>query len=571
MSNQVSGSLITRNYKDFRGVDFSNKEVNIVRSPDSLNMWKNYKNNLGKCIETRPDMELLQTFSNTVFGLFFYKVGDIEQMIVHCGTQLLDVVKGETKVLKEDGMNPRRSYSFVYNNILYIKDGINYLEYDGETLQEVVGYIPTTSISRNPSGGGSVYEDVNLLTSFRKNKFCADGKATKYYLDTKDIDSDYQPIVLVDGEQVTDFEVDFIGDNVGSFIEFKTAPAEPLTTGQDNVTITFKKTVAGHRDRINKCTLLSVFDNRVFFSGNENYPNAIFHSALNDPRYCSDLDFYNEGQDNAGVRSMVAGNNALWVFKEPSQANTTVFYHVPSIDSDYGKVYPSSHSSVSTGCVATGINFNDDIVFFSDRGMEAIGGDITTEQVLAHRSSLVDNRMLNESNYKNMILEEWEGYLLVIIDNKVYLADSRSMFAIENHYEYEWFYWELDKKITCTQVKDGVLFLCTENGIYTLTKEGEIESYWTTPLDEFNYPHYQKTTNKRGCVTDITGESVSVSVKIDNEPFEDIVTHENITNYVVNRIKKKKWKAIQLKFTSNKPFSLYSSTLEAYVGSYVKR
>ncbi len=569
--SSTSGSLITRNYKDFRGVDFSNKEVSIVRSPDSLNMWKNYKNNLGKCIETRPDMELLQTFSNTVFGLFFYKVGNIEHMIVHCGTQLLDVVNGETKVLKEEGMNPRRSYSFVYNNILYIKDGINYLEYDGETLQEVVGYIPTTSISRNPSGGGSVYEDVNLLTSFRKNKFCADGKATKYYLDTKDIDSDYQPIVLVDGEQVTDFEVDFIGDNIGSFIEFKTAPAEPLTTGQDNVTITFKKTVAGHRDRINKCTLLSVFDNRVFFSGNENYPNAIFHSALNDPRYCSDLDFYNEGQDNAGVRSMVAGNNALWVFKEPSQANTTVFYHVPSIDSDYGKVYPSSHSSVSTGCVATGINFNDDIVFFSDRGMEAIGGDITTEQVLAHRSSLVDNRMLNESNYKNMILEEWEGYLLVIIDNKVYLADSRSMFAIENHYEYEWFYWELDKNITCTQVKDGVLFLCTENGIYTLTKEGEIESYWTTPLDEFEYPHYQKTTNKRGCVTDITGESVSVSVKIDNEPFEDIVTHENITNYVVNRIKKKKWKAIQLKFTSNKPFSLYSSTLEAYVGSYVKR
>ena len=571
MSSQISGSLITRNYKDFRGVDFSNKEVSIVRSPDSLNMWKNYKNNLGKCIETRPDIELLQTFSNTVFGLFFYKVGKIEHMIVHCGTQLLDIVEGETKVLKEDGMNPRKSYSFVYNNILYIKDGINYLEFDGETLQEVVGYIPTTSISRNPSGGGSVYEDVNLLTSFRKNSFVADGKETKYYLDTKDIDSDYQPIVIANGEQVTEFTVDFIGDNVGAFIEFATAPAEPLTTGQDNVTITFKKTVAGHRDRINKCTLLSVFDNRVFFSGNENYPNAIFHSALNDPRYCSDLDFYNEGLDSASVRSMVAGNNALWVFKEPSQANTTVFYHIPSIDSDYGKVYPSSHSSISTGCVATGINFNDDIIFFSDRGMEAINGDITTEQVLAHRSSLVDNKMLNESNYKNMILEEWEGYLLVIIDNKIYLADSRTMFALENHYEYEWFYWELSKNIVTTQVKDGVLYLCTEDGIYTLTGTNGVEAYWTTPMDEFDYPHYQKTTNKRGCVTDMTGEEITLAVKTDNEPFEEIVSHENITNYVVNRIKKKKWKAIQLKFTSNKPFSLYSSTLEAYVGSYVKR
>ena len=271
--SSTSGSLITRNYSNFRGVDFSNKEVNIVRSPDSLNMWKNYKNNLGKCIETRPDMELLQTFSNTVFGLFFYKVGNIEHMIVHCGTQLLDIVNGETRVLKE-GMNPRRSYSFIYNNIFYIKDGINYLEYDGQTIQEVVGYIPTTSISRKPEGGGAVYEDVNLLTPFRKNSFVADGVATRYYLDAKEIDSDYQPIVIANGEQVTDFTVDFIGDKVGSFIEFTTAPTEPLTIGQDNVTITFKKTVKGYRDRINKCTLLSVFDNRVFFSGNENYPNA---------------------------------------------------------------------------------------------------------------------------------------------------------------------------------------------------------------------------------------------------------------------------------------------------------
>ena len=572
MSNQVSGSLITRNYKDFRGVDFSNKEVNIVRSPDSLNMWKNYKNNLGKCIETRPDIELLQTFSNTVFGLFFYKVGNIEHTIVHSGTQLLDIVNGVTKVLKEDGMNPRKSYSFVYNNILYIKDGINYLEFDGETIQEVVGYIPTTSISRTPSGGGTKFEDVNLLTSFRKNTFVADGESKKYYLDTKDIDNDFQPIVLVDGEQVTDFTVDTIGDNLGAFIEFTTAPPEPLTTGQDNVTITFKKTVAGHRDRINKCTLLSVFDNRVFFSGNENYPNAIFHSSLDDPRYCSDLDFYNEGLDSSPVRSMVAGNNALWVFKEPSQANTTVFYHIPSIDSEYGKVYPSSHSSISTGCVATGINFNDDIVFFSDRGMEAINGDVTTEQVIAHRSSLVDNKLLNEANYKNMILEEWEGYLLVIIDNKVYLADSRAMFTNENHYEYEWFYWELDKNITCTQIKDGVLFLCSENGIYTLTKENDIESYWTTPLDTFNYPQYQKTTNKKGCVIDATCKEMSVYAQTDNNGFNLIDTYEDITeDYVVCRIKQKKWKSIQLKFTSNKPFSLYSSTLEAYVGSYVKR
>ena len=561
----VSGSLITRNYANFKGVDFTDNEVALTRSPDSLNMWKNYSK-LGKCIETRPDLALVDTYDNTIFGLFFYKVGNIEMMLVHCGTTLYKVVNGVRETLYT-GLNPKRSNAFIYNNIWYFKDGINYLKYDGETIGEVVGYIPTTSISRSPNGGGTIYEDVNMLTGIRKNTFVADGKSTEYYLDAQNIDTDFQPIVLVNGEQVTDFTV----DTTKGMIKFTTAPIEPLTTGQYNVTITFRRTVNGYRDRINKCTLLQVFDNRVFFSGNQDYPNTVWHCSLNDPTYCSDLDYYNEGLDLSPVKGMVAGNNALWVFKEPSQANTTVFYHNPTIDSAYGKVYPSTHSSISTGCIGGAINFNDDICFFSERGMEAINGDITTEQVLAHRSSLIDSALLSEKNYKDMILEEWEGYLLVIIDNKVYLADSR---GDQYSTKYEWFVWDLGKNITCTRVKDGVLYLCTNDGIYTLTDTSdtrEVNSYWTTPLDEFNYPQYMKTTNKRGCVTDIKGTDITVSAKIDNEDFEDIVTHENITSYVVNRIKKKKWKAIQLKFSSNKPFELYSSTLEAYVGGYLKR
>lgn len=568
---QVSGSLITRNYAEFRGVDFSNNEVSLVRSPDSLNMWKDYKNSLGKQIETRPEIELVETYNNTIFGLFFYKVGNTEMTIVHSGTKLYKVV-GTTQTELFTGMNPRRSNAFVYNNVLYIKDGINYLKYDGSVCSQVVGFIPTTSIGRKPSGGGTTYQDVNMLSAWRKNTFVADGESTEYFLDAQNIDGE-APIVKVNGDVKT-YGTDFDYDTTRGKITFTTAPSEPLTTGQDNVEITYKKTVSGYADRINKCTLLQVFDNRVFFSGNQDYPNTVWHSSLNDPSYCSDLDYYNEGLDLSPVKSMVAGNNALWVFKEPSQANTTVFYHNPTIDSEYGKIYPSTHSSISTGCVATGINFNDDIVFFSDRGMEAINGDITTEQVVAHRSSLIDNKLLNESNYKNMILEEWEGYLLVIVGNKVYLADSRAMFTNENHNEYEWFYWELSKNITCTQVKDGTLYLGTSEGIYKLTNTSDtraVYSYWTTPEDEFKYPQYQKTTNKRGCVIDMTGAEVKVSVKTDNKDFEDINTYTNVKGYVVSRIKKKKWKSIQIKFSSYKPFGLKSSTLEAFVGGYVKR
>jgi hypothetical protein len=61
--------------------------------------------------------------------------------------------------------------------------------------------------------------------------------------------------------------------------------------------------------------------------------------------------------------------------------------------------------------------------------------------------------------------------------------------------------------ITSTRVKDGVLFLCSNNKIYTLTKKDtDIEAYWTTLEDEFKYPQYYKSTNKKGCVVDCNGD-----------------------------------------------------------------
>lgn len=572
-----AGSLVLRNYNSFRGVDYTNYEVSLYRSPDAKNMWKNYKS-LGKGIESRPDIETYLELDNTIYGLFFYTIAQVEHMIIHAGVTLYDYNMNtkELKNIKAKGMNPRKSQSFIYQNLFYIKDGINYLVYDGETLSEVTGYIPTTTISRSPSGGGSVFESVNMLSKYRKNSFCADGESTEYHCDVETFTSADVRVWVNDIELENGFTV-----NVGAgTVTFDTAPESPLTDGQDNVIIQFEKEVNGYSNRINKCTLLAVFDDRVFFAGNQDYPNVLWHCSINDPTYVTDTDYYNEGLDLSPIKALVPGNNALWVFKEPSQANTTVFYHTPSptyVNDILVNVYPCSHSSITTGCVAEGINFNDDICFFSDRGMEGISGDVTTEQVLAHRSTLVDPKMTTERNYKNMILQEWEGYLLVIIDNKIYLADSRCLYINQNHNEYEWFYWELDKNIQSAAVKNGVLYLCTvaENGvsaIYTLNKtDSDIESYWTTCFDGCGYPQMQKITNKRGCVIDMTGEKIKLEVRTDNEEFEEIDTFLNTKNYIVPRIKKKKWKDIQLKLTSNKPFGLERIYLECYIGSYIKR
>lgn len=571
--SSVSGTLITRNYTSFLGVDFSNRrdEISVRRSPDALNVWKNYKSTAGRCIETRPDIDLKEEFTNTIYGIFQYDINRDTHLIVHSGTKLYDYFNN-TKTLIKEGLNPAESHGFVYSNIFFLKDGINYVEYDGSTCTDVVGYIPRTTISKTPNGGGVSLEDINLLSDYRKNEFTADGTSTRYYLDTANIDDDYVPEVWVNGVKktiTTDYTVNYTGDALGSYIDFITAPSEPLTDGQDNVIIQFKKAVNGYKNRILRCTLLEVFDNRVFFSGNADYPSTIFHSSLNNPRYISDTDYYNEGMDASKVKDMVVGNNALWVLKEPSSANTTIYYHTPAIDSQLGKTYPSQHSSISVGCISRGINFNDDIVFFSNMGLEGITGDITKEQILGHRSSFVDSKLLNETNYKNLKLVEWQGYLLVIVDNKIYLADSRQKSAINDHWEYEWFYWEMSENITYASVINDELYLCSDKKIYVM-EEKDLFSYWTTIEDEFNYPQYQKITNKKGCVVDLEGD-LTIEVKVDNGNFEKINDYKNKKGFVVARIKKKKWKSIQMKFSSSKRFSLYSSTLESYIGSYIKR
>ncbi len=565
-------NVVSRMYGSFRGVDFRGDEVNLTRSPDSVNMWKDYKKT--ESIRTRPSLERKHSFDTSVYGVFFYDVGGITKLLVHSGTAMYEVVgEVKTQISGDILLNEAQSDSFVYNGVFYFKDGKNYLFYDTETstLKDVVPYVPTTSIggvgrrAYADATSGTPHEDVNLLTPKRKNQFTAtlSGSYTYFFkLDSENVDN--VTLIKVNDKEVADY-------NRSIDKEKGTVSIKGYSTGDSEIVIEFEKTVEGYADRIKKCTLLQVFDNRIFCSGNPDFPNVLWHCSLNDPTYFSDLDYYNEGLDEAEIRGLVAGNNALLVFREPSQANTNIFYHTPITDNQYGKIYPGNHSSIATGCVGRAVNFNDDIVFFSDRGMEGISGEITTEQVIGHRSTLVDSKLTAETGYNNMLLAEWEGYLFVFIDNHVYLADSRAIFTNENHIEYDWFYWEVDSKVTCTRVHNGKLYVGTENGVYSFDGENDVNSHWVTPKDKLNAPQMQKTTNKRGCVVEAIGD-IALATKIESDAdFVAVGEYRNVKDSFVSRIKRKKFKDIQLKFSSETRFSLETATLEAFVGGYVKR
>ena len=61
---------------------------------------------------------------------------------------------------------------------------------------------------------------------------------------------------------------------------------------------------------------------------------------------------------------------------------------------------------------------------------------------LEHRSSLVDVEMTNETGYTDAHMEVWMGYLLCMINGKIYLADSRQKWLNNDHFEYEWYVWD---------------------------------------------------------------------------------------------------------------------------------
>lgn len=595
------GDLMTRTYGNFRGIDLLNpaNSVDLARSPDCLNVWKSYGTTQSNMIQTREGYKkIINLGTEPIHNIYVYS---IDTALVHMGNKLIKWVgfpseNISTEVLKED-MQKVKSVMFFYNDSIYILDGLHYLKFDGEKIIDVSdeAYIPTTTVSRAPSGGGEILEDVNLLGNKRRNSFLADGTSTEYILDATGIDSVDK--VIVNDEETTSYEVNKL---LGKVI-FTIAPTAPAIVGKDNVIIEFTKTVEDYDKRIKECTISTVFDNRIFFSGNPDYPNAVFHCSLNNPAYISDLDYYECGSKDNPIKSLIVGNNLLWVLKYENQNKDTIFYLAPTLATDYGKIYPTSQGNVAVGCYSTGVNYQDNIVFLSREGLEGFTGNVEYEQSVSHKSSLIDSKMTKLSNYSMPNIAEYNGYLLIAIDNLIFLADNRQTFKGLKGIEYEWYLWQFPVKISYLKsFQDKLYFGDNEGNIYTMSGTNDngqtIISYWTTPRDAFGYINHLKTVNKRGSILkikNIQNGKVKIATQTNKEPvfetikeassngfdfenfdFENFSFETGENSYVVFRIKEKKIIDISLKVFSDeldKPFGLINLVLEAFLGGYVKR
>jgi hypothetical protein len=603
MANSVIGSLVSRKYQNFRGIDLYNHVANVdlTRSPDCLNVWKNYDTEESNIIQTRPGIEKIDQLSanGTVYSMMAIQY---DTALVHIGTDLVlwngfpeSVI--QLTVLKAD-MNDAPSKMINFNGVIYILDGAHFLSYDG-TLNDLIGssdaYIPTTTISRNPAGGGEWYEDINMLSPYRINTFLGDGTSTDYYLDDIGITSVEE--VSVNGTVLT---TGYSVDTTYGKVSFTSPPPAPVVPGQDNVKITFKKVLNDYYNIIESFSIVEMFDNRLFFSGSNTELNIVRCCELNNPLYIRDMAYYEIGNSVNQITALKVWNNLIWVLKMNRQDKDAVFYMTPEITDD-GKVYTVQQGNIAQGCLVDAMNYKDTIVYLGTNGLESIAGSIQYSQSIIHKSSMVDSKMLIQEHYTDAIMEEYRGYLLIAIDNLIFLADYRQQFSGNTGREYEWYLWQFPINITMLKNFEGRLFIGDDDGnLYLMggtNDDGEIiNSYWTTPRDTLGYVNYYKTINKRGAMLilkAVPNAKIKFGAKTDKDEdyttikeislkgfdFNDIdFNNMNFANenriYEPFRLKRKKVIDVSYKIYSDeldKPFGIVGIVFQAYVGGYVKR
>lgn len=202
---------------------------------------------------------------------------------------------------------------------------------------------------------------------------------------------------------------------------------------------------------IKNCTMVCMYDGRVFLSGNPKYPNNIFwcgrdvETGLVDPSYWGLLNYVTDGVENVPITAMLPVADTLAVFKGDTTQDGSIFYHTAYETGEnlLPVTYPSKQGLAWIGCLGAASNFRDDPVFVSKHGLDAIGQlSVRLERALEHRSTLIDAKLLNLDLTKAQ-MTVWGSYLVLAIEGHIFLADNRQAYeGAQGVKEYEWYYLE---------------------------------------------------------------------------------------------------------------------------------
>lgn len=519
-------------------------------------------------------------------GIFQYVRGERKDLLVHAGKRIyrVDENNGEytyTDITLSSTYLParvdttlltnERSQAFFNKGRCYIVGCGDYLVYgtwdNGQTYElrrvanDIDTYIPTTTISIDDDSvdddtRGSL-DDINLLSSKRKNQLLGSSEANKTWtLDSGSIDTDTKVLITletIEGEENVKFvqyQIENNGeDNTKLYktqkngetianeecgsINYTTGqitfsiPTTPQAEGRDNIVITFECSVEGYANRIMDCKFGILFGvsgntDRLFLSGNKNYPNIDFHSEMDDYTYFGDLNTASMGSDSVAVNGYARlSDSTLVIYKEENSQEASIFYRTGSYQEYYDSqgnlenirgIFPTSAGSIGEGVISryACANFGGDNIILSRNGVFGIvlaDNVATTERYTRERSRSINEKLRTHKDLSEAVGIVYKSRYYLSVDDVCYIADSRYKYMseddIDGSYNYEWWYWD-NVPVRVWAVLDNQLCFGT--------KDGQICVFDDTYSDKTHQ------TSKTGDLSiDITNNSISYNsnIKVD--------------------------------------------------------
>jgi hypothetical protein len=402
----------------FKGV---NKSVDPTQldhneSPDMMNMVLDTEEALDK----RTGYALL--FPTPLVGKIhtihqYRKADGTEVNLLHCGTKLYTFLLDGTQPTEiYTGLADSKSNFFNFTDKCYIQDGINYLEYDGTTVQEPIPYIPTLFISTPPAGGGTAFEDFNLLGTKFKQSFSGDGAAVDFQLALDNLDA---TTVTATVNTITKVEgTDFTVNRTTGVVTFSVAPS---TGTPNNVVITAAKTVAGAKAKITSCKMNRLFggtnDTKVFFWTGKD--NILRRSDTYRPNYFPENAFQKVGADAEVIQNLVLQYDSCVIEKEFSK-------HIMRYEFDTIASFPVRPINDTVGCIApysSQIIENNPVTLTKNGVYLLRGGSVRDERNVSHQSNRVDKLLLSEPNLKDAITIDHDNKYFIVLNGNVYVWD----------------------------------------------------------------------------------------------------------------------------------------------------
>lgn len=173
---------LTTKYDNLMGVDYSvdASQVSKRRTPDGINMIPDSAGNP----EKRKGWSVLTTVANQIDNLWSFEYEGSRYNLMSYGTTLIQfdddgttftghTLSSSGKKIGVYSQSPTRSGLFIFDDSKIIRA---YPTAGVVAYEEITYYTPLVIIARDPvSGGGSFYENINMMTRKRKERFINSG------------------------------------------------------------------------------------------------------------------------------------------------------------------------------------------------------------------------------------------------------------------------------------------------------------------------------------------------------------------------------------------------------------